>query len=223
MGNSNTKRKQHAGENTKIHRKSTDAKRKPEGIQKTQKNEFLFNRTSRTTVRHRRNILQIVTPNTDNFSTEHTPKWHNATTPRRPNTYIGYTRDTHTHTLAYVKNGYRIYTPAAIRVGTDKKTDQWIHQGVEILIHQDIAPFGNTIDRIDHRVTTLTPPTKQDHNTANSNCNLCAAQSISNKRRTNTLEQLGKTLDEISKRHLAIWRTDANGQLGKISQDKEHM
>ena len=63
-------------------------------------------------------------------------------------------------------------------------------------------------------------PTQRSTNTHNNNNNLRPHKGYTATDRKKQWGKADQTLQEIPKRNMAIWRTDANGQLGKNNQDQ---
>jgi len=135
----------------------------------------------------------------------------------RNNIRIASIQETHIpRDLNYKLNGYRIITTAAMQENKEhyRPNRGLSDAGVAIHVHEELEHHIVNIKRIDARIMQLALHSKQSHTPLTI---LCTYAPHGGKTKVSQNEQWGKvrqTLQETSNRHLLIWRSGANGQLG---------
>jgi len=135
--------------------------------------------------------------------------------------HIAAIQETHlAHDTSYIMNGYRIITSASKKHPEQPLTGM-TKGGVAILIHTELAHYISNIQRIDHRIMTVTLHDKPGDIHITIMVTYAPHTGYSKKEKAEHWQNAKHTLTQIPKRHLTIWRADANGQLGPVEEQKE--
>jgi len=117
------------------------------------------------------------------------------------------------HNQNYKLNGYRIITTQAEHA---KKEKGGIPEGVvAILIHEDLENHIVHIHRVSHGIVKITLHIAQAH-TPIAIINTYASHKGKTKQEQHEhWKHVHEVVKDTPRRHLIIWRADANGQMGK--------
>lgn len=117
-------------------------------------------------------------------------------------------------------DGYRIITKSS--TGINFEQPQGLTTGgVAILIHNDLEQHITHIEQINNRTMHLTLQSNKTHTPITILNTYAPDNSKGRKEQKEHWQKVKEVLGRISKKHIIIWRTDANEQIGKIKQSEQ--
>ena len=163
--------------------------------------------------------LSIVSINPDNLTTTES-KLTVTHLLRKNKIHIAAIQETHIpHDQNYKLNGYRIITTKAL-INTGNKQGM-AEGGVAILIHEDLEQHITHIHRINHRIMKITMHSEESHTPVTIINTYAPHQGKTKTEQQEHWKMVQQTLKTTPRKHLTIWCADANGQIGKITQEEE--
>ena len=165
--------------------------------------------------------LSIITINPDHMTTKEA---RDTITEQmlRNNIHIAGVQETHIqYNQDYATNGYRTITTAATKISTGAQTGLPIG-GVAIIVHEQIAKHIIHINRISHRIMTITLHSIDTHTPVTIISPYAPHKGIPKIEQKEHWEQTQETIKNIPKKHIIIRCTDANGQIGKINTEETY-